>query len=173
MNPMFFGLKRAYHCALRIGRLSFAALKLTAARFDLLYALTDEGEPRGGATYQSVLRRMLGVSRPTVSRMLRSLEEPGLVERRRSDVDRRQLEVSLTYLGVLRVRNAYEALVSSGWSDGAPYFDKGWTEPTTVEESRREHCLSEMDAFEQLLDDVRVTFRDFATLAYRWYVLDH
>ena len=116
---------------------------------------------------------MLGVSRPTVSRMLRSLEELGLVERRRSDVDRRQLEVSLTYLGVLRVRNAYEALVSSGWSDGAPYFDKGWTEPTTVEESRREHCLSEMDAFEQLLDDVRVTFRDFATLAYRWYVLDH
>jgi hypothetical protein len=35
MNPMFFGLKRAYHGALRIGRLSFAALKLTAARFDL------------------------------------------------------------------------------------------------------------------------------------------
>ena len=46
------------------------------------------------------LARQIGVSRPTVSRMLRSLEELGLVERRRSDVDRRQLEVSLTYLGV-------------------------------------------------------------------------
>ena len=111
MNPVFFGLKRAYHSTLRIGRANFRALQLTAARFDLLYALTDRGRPRNEATRQSVLRRMLGVSRPTVSRMLRSLEELGFVRRQRSEVDRRQLEVRLTGYGRGCVRAAFRSLV--------------------------------------------------------------
>ena len=141
MNPVFFGLKRAFHGTLRIGRRTFQALGLTAARFDLLYALTDEGHPRETVTHQSELRRMLGVSRPAVSRMLRSLEELGFVRRKRSEADRRQFEVHLTILGRLRIRLAFRRLVRSGWSLVAPECALG-------------------------LDDIRIAFRDFATLVY-------
>ena len=48
---------------------------------------------------QRELRKALGVSGPTVSRMLGSLEELGLVEREVSDLDRRERYVMLTNAG--------------------------------------------------------------------------
>ena len=39
MDAIFFGLKRAFHGSLRIARFALTALGLTAARFDMLYAL--------------------------------------------------------------------------------------------------------------------------------------
>lgn len=74
MHAIFFGLKRAHHGTLRITRRILAALGLTAARFDLLYAVKKA--TRYGVN-QSALRKVLGVSRATVSRMLASLEERG------------------------------------------------------------------------------------------------
>ena len=41
MHAIFFGLKRAHHGTLRITRRALIALGLTAARFDLLYAVQD------------------------------------------------------------------------------------------------------------------------------------
>jgi DNA-binding MarR family transcriptional regulator len=172
MNPVFFGLKRAFHGTLRIGRRTFQALGLTAARFDLLYALTDEGRPRETVTHQSELRRMLGVSRPAVSRMLRSLEELGFVRRKRSEADRRQLEVHLTILGRLRIRLAFCRLVRSGWSLVAPECALGWASPTERELLRWENCMAHTETLEPFLDDVRIAFRDFATLVYPWYPLE-
>ncbi len=56
---------------------------------------------------QSKLRRVLGVSAPVVSRMLRSLEMLGLVTRRRElFVDRRQVRVNLTAKGLECIRRA-------------------------------------------------------------------
>jgi DNA-binding MarR family transcriptional regulator len=107
MDGTFFGLKRAFHGTLRLGRKPLREHGLTAARFDLLFALTDEGRARRAAMYQSTLRRILGVSRATVSRMMISLEELGLVERRKSETDRRQLEVELSPWGWARIRDAY------------------------------------------------------------------
>ena len=82
MNAIFFGLKRAYHGTLRIYRHALARQGLTAARFDLLYAAR---EYRRHGVRQSSLRRALGVSAPTVSRMVASLEALGLLRRERSN----------------------------------------------------------------------------------------
>jgi hypothetical protein len=66
MHAIFFGLKRAHHGTLCITRSVLAAMGLTAARFDLLYAVMTSRE----GLAQSALRKLLGVSRATVSRML-------------------------------------------------------------------------------------------------------
>jgi DNA-binding MarR family transcriptional regulator len=96
MNAIFFGLKRAFHSTLRVTRRMLTRLGLTAARFDMLHALPRERRYVGEGMRQSELRRQLGVSRPTVSRMLASLEELGLVLRKPDSKDRRQVFVALT-----------------------------------------------------------------------------
>jgi DNA-binding MarR family transcriptional regulator len=112
MHAIFFGLKRAHHGTLRITRRVLAALGLTAARFDLLYAVK---ETRAGIL-QSALRKVLGVSRATVSRMLASLEELGLVRRSVSKKDRRQKLIELTTKGRWRIAFAHRQFTRSGWA---------------------------------------------------------
>ena len=75
MHAVFFGLKRAHHSTLRISRTMLARIGLTAARFDLLYALNTSNKRNGRGIRQATLRRVLGVGRTTVSRMLASLEQ--------------------------------------------------------------------------------------------------
>jgi DNA-binding MarR family transcriptional regulator len=87
---------------------------LTPARFDLMYAIYRSYE---GWMTQATLRRALGVSAPTVSRMLRSLEELGLVFRTRARRDRRTREVMLTHEGRARVRAIHEDALESGAID--------------------------------------------------------
>ena len=110
MNAVFFGLKRAHQSTLRITRPMLHAMGLTAARFDMLFVLLESPEGRGwtlgrrpgpnSGLLQSRLRKILGVSRPTVSRMLASLEELGILVRRRCELDRRQLrEIALDRAG--------------------------------------------------------------------------
>src|SRR5689334_22171797 len=111
MDSIFFGLKRAHQGTLRFARLALAPFGLTPARFDLLYALHTV--PVRGML-QSLLRRVLGVTAPTVSRMLRSLEGLGLLVRRRSHPGARQRWVQLTEQGIGAVRRALYLLVSSG-----------------------------------------------------------
>ncbi|HEX4445732.1 MAG TPA: MarR family transcriptional regulator, partial [Polyangiaceae bacterium] len=85
MHTVFFGLKRAHHATLGLTRHVLKRLGLTAARFDMLFAL----KPCRLGMLQSRLRRLLGVSRTTVSRMLASLEQLGLLTRKASWSDRR------------------------------------------------------------------------------------
>ncbi len=80
MHTVFFGLKRAFHGTLRVTRGALATFGLTAARFDMLYIVAKEGS----SLTQRRLQRALGVAAATVSRMLRSLEKLGLVERAKS-----------------------------------------------------------------------------------------
>jgi DNA-binding MarR family transcriptional regulator len=169
MNAIFFGLKRAFHGTLRIARPMLTSLGLTAARFDLLYALM--GSDRTFGKYQSQLRKKLGVSRPTVSRMLQSLEERGLVSRQRSHLDRRQLDVRLTDSGRALIRLAHRALTKSGWAQlavdsalGATSIENRWFDPM--------HCLIETDRLEDTLKKLRDAFGDFATLYYQWHPQD-
>jgi DNA-binding MarR family transcriptional regulator len=77
MHAAFFALKRAYHSTLRLTRAGLTELGLTAARFDMLFAL---GEYRRGLLQGSLIR-VLGVGRTTVSRMLAALEKLGFVKR--------------------------------------------------------------------------------------------
>jgi DNA-binding MarR family transcriptional regulator len=175
MDDAFFRLKRAYHGTLRIGRGRLRQLGLTAARFDMLYALTHEGK-RALSMYQSALRRLLGVTRPTVSRMLQSLEVLGLVRRRRSQVDRRQVEVRLTARGWIRIRGAYRRLAMSGWALIALDTALGGKEVDDREDVDSTRCMFEqmgdVDQLEEFLNKIRRGFGDFATLVYPWCLWD-
>ena len=110
MNKLFFDLKRAFHGSLRIFRRPLARLGLTAARFDLLYIVLKAG----GGLLQRELQRALGVAASTVSRMLGSLEELGLVVREVAEDDGRQRYVELTKAGRRSVLAAARELIHSG-----------------------------------------------------------
>jgi DNA-binding MarR family transcriptional regulator len=167
MNANFFALKRAFHGTLRLTRASLARLGLTAARFDLLYALPHAFRKFEDGMKQTALRKQLGVTPPTVSRMLASLEELGLVHRRRSLSDRRQRIVALTRRGCTLIRKAERHFVHSGWAQLAldsalgPPPDNRWVDDVS--------CLSEMDNLEGALRRLRHAFGDFATLCYPWH----
>ena len=163
MHVILFGLKRAWQSSLRITRPALAAVGLTAARFDLLYALHDPGPWPIGET-QCNLRRKLGVSRTTTSRMLRSLEELGLVTRKRYGGDRRTLSVSLTAEGLRRIRVAIKRLIRSGAAQlvvDTALARKRWHDDAA--------CFWQTDALDRFLGGIRETFRDFATLYYPWH----
>jgi DNA-binding MarR family transcriptional regulator len=172
MNAIFFGLKRAFHGTLRIARRKLKALGLTSARFDLLYALTDDVREDVNGIYQSDLRRVLGVTRPTVSRMLISLEALGLVVRRRCELDRRQVEVALTRRGRKVFRTAYRLLVRGGWAqravDAALRVSRVGPQGEPQEVHDDWHCLCEMAALDAQLTRLRRAYGDFATLDYPW-----
>jgi DNA-binding MarR family transcriptional regulator len=108
MHTVVFHMKRAFQSTLRVTRPLFVWLGLTAARFDMLHAIGESG------CMQSRLREVLGVSAPTVSRMLGSLERRGLVSRMRAPVDRRRRWISLTDLGSEVLRHAMRLVVWSG-----------------------------------------------------------
>jgi len=114
MNTVFFGLKRSYYATLIGARTLTKRYGLTPARFDLMFLLQDVEKS------QSSLWAALGVSRSTVSRMLESLEELGLISRSRGyfgTVDKRQRTVSLTSKGAQLLRRALSGILGSGISD--------------------------------------------------------
>jgi DNA-binding MarR family transcriptional regulator len=162
MHTSFFALKRAHHSVLRLGRRLLGAMGLTAARFDLLYAIRIHDRRR---IPQGELQRVLGVCRATVSRMLASLEELGLVRRRVDEKDRRRKLVELTTRGRWRIGFAHRQLTRSGWaelalhsalSDGGKRFD--WSDPA--------ECSRAQAQLERALDDVREAFGDVGSLRY-------
>jgi DNA-binding MarR family transcriptional regulator len=69
--------------------------ELTLSRLHVLLALREEGEQRVGA-----LAEAAGLAAPTVTRMLDSLEEEGVVVRRHSEEDRRCVTATLTERGI-------------------------------------------------------------------------
>jgi DNA-binding MarR family transcriptional regulator len=157
MNVIFFGLKRAFHGTLRVTRRALASLGLTAARFDLLYILAKEG----GILGQRELQRALGVAASTVSRMLASLEDLGLVTRDAMEEDLRRRWVELTKAGRRCVFRAAELLVHTGTVqltvDSALSPDQ-WHNPTVCREANAQ--------FDRSLRLLRHAFRDLATLEY-------
>jgi DNA-binding MarR family transcriptional regulator len=137
-----------------------ALLGLTAARFDMLRAVKSA---RYGSD-QTQLCRSLGVTGATVSRMLKSLEELGLVSRERSTVDRRRQRVQITELGRRLMRRAEYGLVSSGNISFAIECALGepWCDETAV--------FLAVDALDTALHRVRDAFFDDADLFYPWHL---
>jgi DNA-binding MarR family transcriptional regulator len=160
MNAIFFATKRAFHGCLRITRLALKHQGLTAARFDMLFSIWRH--PHG--LFQRALRGQLGVSAPTISRMLRSLEQLGLVRRTRSTADRRQLHVSLTAEGNARILAVSSLFVDRGAAQLA--VDCALVGPACHDESR---CMIEMAGAEGVLDRLRAAFGDVARLYYPWH----
>jgi DNA-binding MarR family transcriptional regulator len=96
--------------------------------------------------------------------MLVSLEVLGLVKRKRTGLDRRQLLVLLTAAGRARIRLAIKRLIRSGAAElavdnalaGTLWYDEGV-------------CFRETENFEIYLKGIRRAFRDRATLYYPWH----
>jgi DNA-binding MarR family transcriptional regulator len=162
MNAIFFASKRAFHGVLRVTRRPLGSLGLTAARFDMMFVLLRRDIAQvGGSVRQSDLRRTLGVSASVVSRMLRSLEALGWVQRTLSLRDRRQREVTLTEAGRGRIRTAYKTLFRAAQRlvDRAICFG---------EERNRNARFWHVATLEEYLDGMRRYYGDIASLYYPW-----
>jgi DNA-binding MarR family transcriptional regulator len=138
---------------------------LTAARFDLLYLLWEMPEdlPRS----QKEIVRQLGVTRPVVSRMVRSLMEIGLVERTRYFLDRRTWLVSLTSEGRARIRRAIRFFIRRGgaWRR----VQRGLCPGMPKGKKRAERAFWPMCRLEETLDRLRRGFRAGGRLHYPWH----
>jgi DNA-binding MarR family transcriptional regulator len=163
MHAIFFGLKRAHHGTVRITRSVLAKMGLTAARFDMLYAIKE----RRGDMLQSGLGRTLGVCRATVSRMLASLEELGLVVRRPHSTDRRRKIVKLTTLGRWRIAFAHRHLTRSGWAQLAVDSALGG-KGSSYHWYDRDECVVATSRLDGMLGQLRHAFFDRANLDYPW-----
>lgn len=158
MHTVFFGLKRAHHSVLRTTRRAFAQLGLTAARFDLLYAV-HERTPFG----QVDLCQALGVSAPTVSRMLTSLEEQGLIRREVGCPDRRSRVVTLTDAGFRCVEEAICSLMD--WGTAQLLVDSALCPDQWQDEGA---CGRASKMLEDAVDAIRFAFGDVADLYRPW-----
>jgi DNA-binding MarR family transcriptional regulator len=163
MNAAAFGAKRAFHGFLRVTRKPLASVGLTAARFDMLYVLfsragADRCRP---AIAQRELRAALGVCASVVSRMVRALERLGLLIRRRSLYDGRQIDLSLTLRGWARIHAARRWLLRGMQRIVLEAICFGrHTDPM--------ECLEHMERLESYLSALRSHFFDRATLYYPW-----
>ena len=162
MNAIAFGTKRAFHGFLRVSRKALAGGGLTAARFDMMHALLNES-CRGDYSppvLQDQLRRRLGVTAGVVSRMLRALEQLGLVARERA-YDRRRRWIRLTEKGKDCIRQARRLLLRGMRRIVCEAICFGRHRDP---EERFQH----MDQLESYLDVLRRDFGDIATLYYPW-----
>jgi len=94
---MRLNLKRLGLLCGRAARASARLAQLTSARADLLISIVK------GERIQAEIAAILCVTPPVVSRMLRALEDQGLVQRRRAPHDARCKLVSLTAEGERRL----------------------------------------------------------------------
>jgi DNA-binding MarR family transcriptional regulator len=161
VHRVFFGLKRAFHGILRLGRAPLKDLGLTAARFDMMFAI--QRASRHHAIYQALLRGLLGVTDATISRMLRSLEERGYVTREWSRIDRRCRIVRLTEEGLRRIRDARAAMIDSGWADQQAV----WAIPKDWDRDPHDYdSFEEIEVLRWQLRKIRRHTDDVATLHY-------
>jgi DNA-binding MarR family transcriptional regulator len=163
MHVLYFGLKRTFQATLKVNRSLLDRHGITPARFDLLYCIH---QTRARNVRQSSIRKALGVARPTVSRMVRSLEELGLLERGTDWIDGRQKRLGLSVAGKKIVRRVLRKLVRGDvvgrwvrWAFSYPNAppSKRWTNISLI---------AELDG---TLERFRKCFGDFATLAYPWH----
>jgi DNA-binding MarR family transcriptional regulator len=160
MNAIMFGCKRGFHSCLRVTRKQLQKHGLTAARFDMLFALLQRPKAFPSRP-QRELRELLGVSSPVISRMLRSLEKLGWVVRGRFDYgcDRRQKWVKLTDAGRERIEGAHKKLVPRAMRLVSKAVSFG----------NLRNAFLNMCNLESYLRGMRTEFGDHARLHYPWH----
>ncbi len=164
VNAITFGTKRAFQGFLRVTRKQLVELGLTAARFDLLSVLVKcrPGELCAPGVRQSAIRRMLGVTAPVITRMVRALETLGLVRRwREQDWDRRQVRVALTEAGEKCILKAREVMLPAASLMVLSAICFGQHHSANA---RFRH----MDTLESYLRSLRGCFGDTASFYYPW-----
>jgi DNA-binding MarR family transcriptional regulator len=95
MHYLPFAFKRAHYAALAVSRPFATKFGLTPARFDLICAALK----LRASAFQANIARSLGVSEVTVSRMVRRMEECGLIRRERIDHDSKKWRIRLAKEG--------------------------------------------------------------------------
>jgi DNA-binding MarR family transcriptional regulator len=157
MDPVFFGLKRAYYATLGLTRRTLRKMGLTAARMDMLYVIHKKGRY---PTLQGQLWRTLGVCPSVVSRMLKRLEEMGYVERDVVTNDTRKRTVTLTIQGRARILRAIRQFIGWGYAQLALHSA---LEPDHWQSEWRTHVA--VSRAEEFLRLIRLGFGDRASLA--------
>jgi DNA-binding MarR family transcriptional regulator len=109
----------------------------------------------------------MGVTAPTVSRMVKSLEAIGLVRTKRDPHDRRQRVVELTKEGLARIRAAIDSFI--GGRIGQKILDRAFGRHGMRRMSRAAVIFQRMCDYEYLLDCMRETCGDSAKLHYPWH----
>lgn len=164
MDAIFFGLKRAFHGTLRVGTELTKDFGLTPARFDLLFVLKQwrDQYPPTFALSQRGLRVGLGVSAPTVSRMLRSLEKLRLVRRGpRKHHYKTSRPVMLTERGRALIRRAAKRIVFN--KRARRIADRA------LRSGNRNNAFLRRESLEEKLRTMRRFLGDFAVLYYAWH----
>jgi DNA-binding MarR family transcriptional regulator len=145
---------------LRFCRHALKGTGLTAARYDLLHALKRW---KYGVA-QRYLEQILGVTGATVSRMLGSLEELGLVRREVDPSDRRCKRAWLTKEGLACLEAAYDRVVRPGWVRFALDWALGPRRPGDIFPYR--FSYPEMSELDRYLVMIRRGFADTGHLTY-------
>lgn len=111
MHQLFFQFKRSYWGIQNTLRrpLTKMANGITAARMDMFYALEKSAQPRE----QRLLAEKLGVVKSVVSRMLRSMERLGWIQRHKAEYDRRMWLVTVTEAGRQVFESVFAMFVKS------------------------------------------------------------
>ena len=164
MHAILFGLKRAYWGSIAKSRRPLREHRphLTAARFDLLHAVRLHPLQ---SMLQSRLRRVLGVCRPVVTRMVKSLVELGWLRRERSAIDRRTYDVWLTEEGAKVIDSAHHRFVRSVRA-------RRWVHQGLLGMDRwpdRDEALEAVEALEGWLNRLRAQWSAGGTLYYPWH----
>lgn len=152
MQQVFFGMKRVMYNLRRKfwDELRKCWIPATPAQYEvlrILQAYEECGVPR------FKLVRLLGVSGPVVSRMLRALESVGLIERKRAERDRRSIIVTLTSFG-------FGAIY--GWNPKEPKDFQQWMDARIRETftSSQERADIELDLLGRYLWRARYNAED-------------
>jgi DNA-binding MarR family transcriptional regulator len=112
MNQFSFSIRRVFHRLGHLGRMMTRSYGLTPSRFDLMHAI--ECQRQAWLPHQD-LCEILGVTHPTVSKMVKALMRRGFVEKRPDPEDGRKRQIKLTRLGRTVLCCAHKHIVRSGY----------------------------------------------------------
>ena len=160
MDRVLFDVRRvgvcyANHVAKLLRRWNF-----THSRVDV-FVIHARVIAHHGVVYQSDIRARLGIARRTMSIMMRRLELRGLIERRRSEEDRRKIVVGITELG----RRAFAELrsfIGAEWLTPDVNMNLPFNDPpisVSALPQKRSRFLGYLAA-------LRTQFRDLSTAPY-------
>lgn len=158
MHHVLCSIKRAGLLSLAMQRKWLAPFGITPARYEMLFVIanTNAWMKKYHYVHQSDIWLMLGVTRVTVSKMLRALETLGFVRRERSVVsDRRQVIVRLTQKARGLLRRVARHIIRPGQVFLAIYSIFGM----------RDH---DVGMFASYLIELRERFNDTARFHYPW-----
>lgn len=156
MNKIFFSLKRAHQASLKFSRAALAPFGLTPARFDMMCAVD-----KLGVLCQSDLARMLGVSAPTVSRMVKALVSLELVEKGWG-YDYRVRSVNLTDKGMRLLKRVFREVVGPGFCELAQDMASSWSRTSRRIRSHADRLTRHLRWIRYAFDDAAIRFTAYS-----------